>query len=332
MSAEEEQTEEDLSQDLVRLWTAMRSLFRRLPNARKAVDKLTGGLLSDGARALASRLHRYRTANLVDEARQIANASGMPLPAVFTALVRQRRIDELTIDSLRLVNRASPSASGRPEHEEEVTSDRWFQTFYDEAGMVDEDDVREVFLRILAGEIKTPGSFSLQTLRVVGTIDQRTAQDFRRAVSVRISVEFRFRGRVLIHDERVPSIGDGLGSNALKEEGLGYSVLQGLMEHGLIFTDLASSMPYGTSATVTQNGIIHSIPILATHQEEKWLLTPVDETKKATGVRVEGVGFTSCGRELMGIVDTEKMPNFRNKLMAHLTTLGLQVTPLSPHS
>lgn len=329
MSAEEEPSETDLSQDLVRLWTAIRPVLKRLPNAGKAVDKLTGGLFFGSTRALASWLHRRRTTNVVDEARQIANASGMPLPAVYTALVRQRRIDELTLDSLRLISKASPSSGEAPESDGgTTTSDRWFQTFYDEAGVVDEDDVREVFLRILAGEIKNPGSFSLQTLRIVGTIDQKTARSFRRAASVRVSSEFQFKGVLLFQDDRIPAVGDGLGNNCLKDEGLGYDVLQNLMEYGLIYTDLNSYFTYGTSARITRNGVTHSIPILATHQKERWLLTPTDASQKVTGVKVEGAGFTSSGRELMSIVDAEELPEFRNKLVAHLSTLGLQVNPL----
>ena len=328
MSAEEEQSETNLSQDLARLWTAMRPVLKRLPNARKAVDKLTGGLFFDSTKALASWLHRRRTTNVVDEARQIANASGMPLPAVYAALVRQRRIDDLTLDSLRLISKTSPSSGEAPESDGGTTSDRWFQTFYDEAGVVDEDDVREVFLRILAGEIKRPGSFSLQTLRIVGTIDQKTARSFRRAASIRISSEFQFKGVLLFQDDRIPAVGDGLGNNCLKDEGLGYTVLQNLMEHGLIYTDLGSYFTYGTSARITQNGVTHSIPILATHQKERWLLTPTDASQNVTGIKVEGAGFTSSGHELMSIVDPEELPEFRNKLVAHLSTLGLQVTPL----
>ena len=308
----------------------MQPLFRRLPNAKKALDKLTGGIWSDGTNALASRLHRYRTVNLVDEARQISSASGMPLPSVFSNLVKQRRVDELAVDALGLVAKSAPSASGSSTGATQETSDRWFQTFYDEAGVVDESEVREVFLRILAGEIATPGSFSLRTLRIVGTISQRTAQNFRRAVSLRLSSGLRVSGEHVLYDERIPAIGDGLGQNCLGNEGLGYSVLQDLMEHGLIFTDLDSYFTYGVSVQLTQNNIAYSVPVLAIHQAEKWLLTPKDVSQKETGIQVRGAGFTSCGRELIDIVDAESLPQFKSKLMSHLSTLGFQVTPLPP--
>ena len=68
MCDEKEQTETSLPEDVAQFWTATRAILKRLPNAKKAVDRLTGGLLGDGMKALASRLHRYRTANLVEEA------------------------------------------------------------------------------------------------------------------------------------------------------------------------------------------------------------------------------------------------------------------------
>ena len=329
MSTEEEQPEASLSQELAQLGTAMQPLFRRLPNAKKALDKLTGGLVSAGMGALGSRIHRYRTVNLVDEAKQISDTSGMPLPAVFSTLVKQRRIDGLAVDALKIVQ-SVPDSDSTLKSDNEETTDRWFQTFYDEAGMVDESDVREVFLRILAGEITKPGSFSLRTLRIVGTISQKTARNFRRAASVRISTGFHVAGTHILADERIPAIGGGLGSNCLKDEGLTYSVLEDLMEHDLISTDLNSEFPYGVSIKLKPNSA-HLTPVPATHQREQWLLTPKDLSKKAEGIMVGGVGFTSCGRELIDIVDTEAMPKFKDKLVAHLSELGLQVTPLSSH-
>lgn len=98
---DEENPETSLLEELSELRNAIRPLLRRLPNARKAIDRLTGGLAGTGTRALASRWDLYRTGNLVKEAQQVADASGLPLPAVFNNLIRQRRIDELTMDALQ---------------------------------------------------------------------------------------------------------------------------------------------------------------------------------------------------------------------------------------
>ena len=328
MCDEKEQTETSLPEDVAQFWTATHAILERLPNARKAVDRLTGGLLGDGMKALASRLHRYRTGNLVQEAQQVAEASGMPLPAVFDTLVRQRRIDELSMDALRLISTtSSQSTDDSPEVGNENTSDRWYQTFYNEAGMADEGILREAFLRMLAGEIRTPGSFSLRALRTVGSMSQSTARNFRRAASfsIRESADGTY-----IHDARIPAIGGDLGQNCLQEDGLSYHVLQELMEHGLIHTDLASYYPYGRMIShASRPTAVLQLP--AIHQNEKWILVPTKAETKASGVQVLGAAFTSCGRELFRIVDVEPSKRFRDKLVAHLSQLGLRVSRLSPH-
>ena len=212
---EDERQEQDTSllAELSEVGNALRPLLRGLPNAKKAVDWLTGGLTSLGDKALASRLDRYRTGNLIQEAQQVAETTGLPLPDVFDRLVRQRRIDELTMEALRRVSESAKTHS-EPEKAETAgsekpgTTDRWFQALYAEAGAVDEEDVQEAFVRILAGEMQTPGSFSLRSLRIMGAVNQAAAQRFRWAASVSIRLTDDTKH---ITDARVPAIGGKLG-------------------------------------------------------------------------------------------------------------------------
>lgn len=55
-------------------------------------------------------------------------------------------------------------------------TDRWVEG----ASTTDQPDVREMWARILAGEVAKPGSFSFKTLSVLKDIDQETAQAFVR--------------------------------------------------------------------------------------------------------------------------------------------------------
>ena len=318
-----------LPEELSDLWNAIRPLFRRLPNARKAIDWLTGGLASAGTKALASRLDLYRTGNLVKEARQVADASGLPLPAVFDKLIRQRRIDELTMDALRRVGESADSqdatVTNAAEGDSKDTAHRWFHTFYEVAGTVDEADVREAFVRILAGEIQTPRSFSVRTLRAVGAMSLSTAQHFRRAASV--SIRLTPDGKHII-DARIPAIGGSLGSNCLQEDGLPYSVLTDLTENGLLHTDYGSYQPYGPldlPADARQSLVPVQIPFA--HQDAKWVLIPKDDIKKATSLKVTGAQLTSCGVELLKIADIEPLPKFTSKLVAHFSQSGYQMVP-----
>lgn len=331
MSDETEQAETaetSIQKDWVQLLTAAQSIIKRWPNAGRALDRLTGGLVGHGKNALVARLHRYRTANLVAEAELAANASARPLPMVYDELVRQRRIDELSIDATRLTGETTSGISDDSEKAaDKRTSDRWFQTFHSEAGMADEDVLREAFLRILTGEIQTPGSFSLQTLRVVGAMSQSTAQHFRRAVSV--SIRLSSDGQD-IHDARVPAVGGKLGMNCLEQDGLPYAVLQNLVENGLIHSELGSFLPYGQPiAHPSDPSTMIQLPVI--HQDERWGLIPTRASNRTSGILVEGAAFTSCGRELIGIVDIEPLPKFKDKLVKHLFKLGLEVRPYVSH-
>ena len=323
---DEEHPETSLLEELSELRNAIRPLLRRLPNARKAIDMLTGGLADTGTKALASRWDLYRTGNLVKEAQQVADASGLPLPAVFDTLIRQRRIDELTMDALRRVGESADSqdATGTDakEGDSKDTADRWFHTFYEEAGIVDEVDVREAFVRILAGEIQTPGSFSVRTLRVVGAMSRSTAQHFRRAASV--SIQLTPDGEH-IFEARIPAVGGELGSNCLQEDGLPYSVLTDLTENGLLHPDYGSHRPYGPLDLPDALQRLGPVQIPFAHQGAIWKLIPKADIEKATPVRVVGAQLTSCGVELLRIVDIEPLPEFTSKLEAHFSQSGYQM-------
>ena len=319
--------ESSLFEELSELRNAIRPLLRRLPNARKAIDRLTGGLAGAGTKALASRFDLYRTGNLVKEAQQVADASGLPLPAVFDTLIRQRRIDELTMDALRRVGESAASQDATDtdvaEGDSKDTADRWFHTFYEEAGSVDEADVREAFVRILAGEIQTPRSFSVRTLRAVGAMSLSTARHFRRAASV--SIRLTPVGNHIM-DARIPAVGGELGSNCLQEDGLPYSVLTDLTENGLLHTDYGSYYPYGPldlPADARQS--LGHVQLPFAHQDAMWALIPKDDIRKTTSQRVVGAQLTSCGVELLKIADIEPLPEFTSKLVAHFSQSGYQM-------
>lgn len=325
----EEHPDTSLLGKLSELGNAITPLLRRLPSAKKAVEKLTGGLTSVGTKALASRLHRYRTGNLVKEAQLVADATGLPLPVVFDKLVRQRRIDELTMEALRRncesadVQMAADN-DDTAEADTESTTDRWFHALYDEAGTVDEEDVREAFVRILAGEMRAPGSFSLRTLRVMGALSRSTAQRFRRAASV--SIRLTPDGKYIV-DARIPALGGALGQNCLQGEGLSYDILTDMTENGLVHPDYGSYHPYGPLGLPSDAQ--HPLRSLAqmpfAHQGAMWMLIPQSGVENAKPLRVSGAKLTSCGVELLKIVDIESLPEFTAKLSGYFSQSGYQM-------
>ena len=85
----------------------------------------------------------------------------------------------------------------------------WTARFFGYAQDISSEEVRSIWGRILAGEVRSPGTFSIRTLHVLSLLDARTASLFRRAVSVSIRLEIPMQGgmRGLIRDVRIPNLG-----------------------------------------------------------------------------------------------------------------------------
>ena len=57
--------------------------------------------------------------------------------------------------------------------------DDWLSTFENETCHKSSEDMQERFARMLAGEIKSPGTFSIRAIKLLGQIDSGTASIFR---------------------------------------------------------------------------------------------------------------------------------------------------------
>lgn len=325
----EEQTSSNLPREMSELVNALRPFFRKLRGIKKAMKMLTAcdDLTGAGVKALESRLHLYRTNNLVNEAQRLSDTTRLPLPVIFDNLARQRRIDELTIEVLRRVsdkgNRLDHGTGHAPDSNRKDTTDRWYHTLYDEAGKVDDEDVREAFTRILAGEMLAPGSFSVRTLRVVGAISQSTANHFRRAASVCIRLTLDGKHT---KDALIPAIGGNLGMNCLENDGLSYEVLLDLTENGLIHPKYNLYYPYVPLelSSAEQEKLPANFNTQFVHQDKTWMLIPKSSQVK---LHVCGAMLTSCGNELLKIVDIEPSPDFTAKLTGYFSRAGYEMVP-----
>lgn len=315
----------------------LKLVARTLPRAKKAIKMLLG-VSAAGAQALEARLNLYRTGNLEKEAQRVADVTGLPLPMVFSNLARQSNIDELTIEALK---RASENAktAGPNEHSPDLgdtdsitTSDRWYQTLYEQAGTVDDEHVREAFIRILAGEIQEQDSFSLRTLLVMGGLNQTTAEYFRRAASVSISqlgiknpdfIAERSYPQYCIAETRIPAVSGRLSENGLLVDGLSYSVLLNLTENGLLHSEYDSQCSYEGSPSPDPKYPYAPKEII--HQGENWFVLPKAGQEVRAPLMVSGAMLTSCGIELLKIVDIEPLPEFTDKLSRYFSEFGYEI-------
>ena len=318
-----------LGEDLANVVKALAPLIRiRFPNVRRVVRRLTGDVSDAALDALVARLQRYRTHQQLETVNEVVKTSGLPGPVVARALAEQKCIDELLASALEAIavqydGSVAPAAS-----DDSTTPDDWFDVYKREATDRSEGSLREAFVRILAGEIQHPGSFSVRTLRVLGMLDQRTATLFRKAVSVSVRLEIPLiDGRLSGHvrDVRIPALGGSLDHNCLAEYGFDYRALTALTEAELLHSEYSSSANYGPLTPTHPTEPNQQIPMV--HQGSMWLLMPQAPDKQGVPVSVTGAMFTRVGRELLRIVDIEQTPSFTEQLQHHFAGLGYAMNP-----
>ena len=74
--------------------------------------------------------------------------------------------------------------------EEKVIDDDWLNSFETEARQKSTEDMQLRFGRILAGEIRQPGSYSIKAVKALGELDEKAAALFKYLCSACVVMEF----------------------------------------------------------------------------------------------------------------------------------------------
>ena len=306
-------SEDSRAENLANLGKAITPFLPKFPNLRKVRDRLLGDVADATFDALVSRLRLYQSRSQTEAISTIVKRLGLPPSVAHQMISRQEAIDTLAGEALGRIafegERDTDSAS-ETQMCDTGSDDEWFDVYRREACDRSAGEMREAFVRVLAGEIRQPGSFSVQTLRVLGTISTATAKSFRRAASVCMMREF--------DDARIPSMDGRLGNNCLKDVGLSFDVLTLLTENGLLHPDYSCWLAYGPIHEANREvSLPPNTQIPFRHQDRRWALVGYSDDLKVKSVRVEGAAFTTAGRELLRVVDIEPMPEFTERLKAH---------------
>ena len=201
-----------------------------------------------------------------------------------------------------------------PEETDDTISDDWLNTFEAEARQKSTEEMQALFGKILAGEIRKPGTFSMRTVKILGSLDQNVATHFARLSSMCISTHFV--------DARVCSLGGNAGSNALQEYGLNFATLNLLNEHGLVISDYNSWWEFTPCVALPGSGQ-QALCIPFSYQGRHWVLIPKSNRELGKKLRIEGVALTRTGRELLKIVKVEPVDNYTENLAKFLEKRGL---------
>lgn len=191
--------------------------------------------------------------------------------------------------------------------ESEIDED-WLSMFSRIAEQKSNADVQLFLAKILAGEIRKPGSYSPQTIHILSTLSQNVAQLFQKFCDVSFSQSSTKLAFLIADPFGSP------GSNALTPIGLAYSQLTTLQDAGLIQHDLSAwrdmpaifyAIPFAIGGKSYQIGVS-----AGTKQEDLY------ENPK----RVTAINFTEPGLQLRSVLHLGTNSIYEAKMLEWLRT------------
>lgn len=198
-------------------------------------------------------------------------------------------------------------------------SQEWFDRYMDSAGFVSDEQVQDMWGKILAKEFENPGSTPHSMIRILSEISPKLAQAFRTICSMqRLVALLDDNGMVMLAMKEivVPYYN---GGTALESLGLRFEVFNELETLGLIkFDSLA-----GYVAKISQSNCI-----LTCVGEETWELKDFHGTDLPIGC----VLLTEAGRCLQRITPVEKVPGFQEIEHQYMLNKMIDFQPSTPYS
>ena len=276
--------------------------------------------LTTEAEAMSQALSHFRTPSTSTQG-EIAFHEQIDARLLFQEEKRQRNIEDV-------VHRSAEHLQGKEVPDEEPDHD-WVSRFFGDVQDVSSAEMKELYSRMLAGQIERPGSFSLLSMNVLRDLDSNAARLFRTLCSACITMTPDGKDVV---DCRVP-FPNGIASNGLSQivrsntlcqYGLSYSELNVLNEHGLIISDYVSWRDYQLSIVRMESGR-KVVPVPFRFQGRYWAFEAFNGRTPGEEFKVHGVALTRVGGELSRIVDIEPMEQFFEDLKEALGSRNLRM-------
>ncbi|MCC7521997.1 MAG: DUF2806 domain-containing protein [Flavobacteriaceae bacterium] len=175
---------------------------------------------------------------------------------------------------------------------EEPVDEDWRNKFFNKAQDVTNEDMQEIWGKILAEEVTEPGKIGFRTLEVISNLSKVEAQLFEKACKI------AFSGGMILKFDR---------ENSFEDFGINYSSLLILRQAGLIYDS--------DTLNVTYNHI-NQLGGTILYFGNKIILCNKENSKE---YKFNQVKFTPAGNELMQSIDTEKNYEYLNKFIESQT-------------
>lgn len=195
---------------------------------------------------------------------------------------------------------------------DEVSAD-WLNTFEAEGVKMSSDYMQRVFGKVLAREIRKPGSVSLRTVRLTAQLDRQVAELFATYCSMATALvdDTGVRTLILVAAGKNPVV------NGLSDFGLNYRTLLSLVEYGLLNSALEATQ------RIELTGPSDSIQYL--YCGERW---KASEISNGTGIRacsLNGVVATTAGTELYSAVTPTRNSAYETLLTNYWKASGFKL-------
>lgn len=155
-----------------------------LPGAVKAISRLVVGVASipsAGAEWAAARIEddnyrRSQAARLIADAASRAGKEDLEFAQralsyqTESLFLKQANREAVAIKTIEHIKEEPPCGA-----QDDGPSDDFMNLFADQSERASTEEMRDLFARVLAGEIRKPGSFSLRTLQFLGLVDMQLA-------------------------------------------------------------------------------------------------------------------------------------------------------------
>lgn len=203
-----------------------------------------------------------------------------------------------------------------PTADDNLYEDDWLNTFENEACQKSSEEMQERFARILAGEIKRPGSFSIRTIKLLGEIDSETASIFKTFCSGCISFDAPV-GSGFIYRSIFPSFDVGKLNTFLKNYGISIPNLEELKEYSLLPANPGFNMNHMSGLTINiKTSFVRTLPISSSNEKSAapflyagnyYFLKPRQNYLNPDwDFHMPGLLLSSVGQELVNIVEIQQ--------------------------
>ena len=279
-------------------------LLARLRRQKKQADTSEVGSDAQGP-SLASTTESMERLVPLLHAHGMSMEGSITTPGLELEFQERRRLG----NAVDAVGHAAADLQGKEIPDQEPDHD-WNSRFFGDVQDVSSAELKELYGKVLSGQIQRPGSVSLLSLNVLKNMDEAAAKLFQTLCSACVSLTIG--GEIL--ESRVPSLNGNAGDNALREYGLPFNVLNLLHEHGLIIPDYNSWRDFQMCVARTGPGQQQVVDAPFRFQGRLWGLVAINDQDPSTEVKVHGVALTRAGVELSAAVDVLPMESFTREL------------------